>query len=128
LAVFAGPQAVGTVGAVARYRLWKDEHPRTAHDFLDASNFAVRNLVASRSPGDFFEAWDQTRTLGMELGRQIGSDAVLDAPGSLEPAPFVKALGAGNETGIAAFPQGLPSSLPPGLTPLILSREGLRWE
>jgi len=128
LAVFPGPEAVRTVGAVARYRQWKAEQPKTAHDFLDASNFAVRNLVKAATPTALLEAWVQARTLGIDLGREIGSDASLDAPAGLEPAPFVKALGAGNETGVAAFPDGLPSRLPSGLTPLVLSRDGVRWE
>ena len=126
LAVFAGPEAVRTVGSIARYREWKAANPGAAGDFLDASNAAVRRLTSSRSA--FAASWDETRQLGLELGRQIGSDASLGVPDGIDPGTFVKALGAGNETGVAAFVQGFPASLPPALTPLVVSAEGLRWE
>ena len=129
LALFAGPEAVRTVGAIGRYRSWASEAPRAAHDYLDASNAAVVALVAARTRTERLEAWVRARDLGLELGRQIESDAALAVPEALNPATFVKALGAGNETGLAVAPQeGFPSPLPPGVAVLVISREGLRWE
>lgn len=125
LALFAGPEAVRTVGSISRYRTWKDAHRGAAQDFLDASNAAVRGIVSSRSWADLRASWDLAKELGLDLGRQIGSDASLTAPDGLEHA-FVKALGAGNETGLVAG--DLPCPLPDEFTPLTVSPEGLRWE
>lgn len=129
LALFAGPQAVKTVGSIALYRQWKEDAPGAARDFLDASNAAVQTFLRAQTPAALQAAWEQTRILGRNLGQQIGSSADLEVPGGLDPQTFVKALGAGNETGLAAaFPPGFPQPLPPGLTPLVPSQEGLRWE
>jgi phosphomevalonate kinase len=129
LALFPGPQAVRTVRSIARYREWKAAAGRTAREFLDASNAAVDALLRARNRAAFLEAWSRTAGLGVELGNQIGSDATVAVPEGLAPRTFVKALGAGNETGLAAAPEdGFPSPLPEGLVPLIVSREGLRWE
>ena len=128
LAVFSGPEAVRTVGSIARYREWQADAPRRAGAFLEASNEAVLSLTAAGSPTQVLAAWGRCRTLGLELGEAIGSDAALPVPTGLDPQAFVKALGAGNETGVAAFPQGVPLPLPEGLTALNLAMEGLRWE
>ena len=129
LALFSGPEAVRTPGAIARYRAWKTESPALAHDFLDASNSAVAALVRAKTRQTLREAWSQARAFGLEVGNQIGSDASLDVPSGLAEDTFVKALGAGNETGLAvASEEGFPTPLPLGLVPLKLSREGLRWE
>jgi len=128
LALFAGPEAVRTVGSIARYLQWKLDNPRTAHDFLDASNAAVGSLVKARRPA-LLEAWQAAKTLGLEVGNQIDSDASLAVPEGLPPQTFVKALGAGNETGIAVAPtEGFGNPMPPGLVPLQISPEGVRWE
>jgi len=127
LALFAGPEAVRTVGSIARYRQWKAREPERVHDFLDASNAAVRGLTLAKTPSALMVAWDLAKELGLDLGRRIGSDASLAVPGGLDPRTFVKALGAGNETGVAAgteFPQPLPAEL----SPLTVAVEGLRWE
>lgn len=126
LAVFSGPEAVRTPGAIGRYRQWKLGNPGA--EFLDASNAAVRRLTSTTDPRDFVAAWEACRTLGHDLGEKIGSSAALAPPKGLEPVPFVKALGAGNETGVAAFPGGLPTPLPEGFAALVPSSEGLRWE
>jgi len=126
MALFSGPEAVRTTGSIARYRAWKAANPDAARDFLDASNAAVRSLVAAHQ--DQMRApWDQARLLGLDLGSRIASDASLEPPEGLDPECFVKALGAGNETGLAVgFGGPLPEA--PGLTPVVHSPEGLRWE
>lgn len=126
LALFDGPEAVRTVGSISRYRTWKETHPDAARDFLDASNAAVAALTRAGDPAGLLFAWDQCRRLGLDLGTHIGSDATLSLPPGLDPSTFVKALGAGNETGLVAG--DLPSPLPEGLFPLTCSPEGLRWE
>lgn len=125
LAVFAGPEAVRTVGSIARYRRWKADAPAEAGNFLDASNAAVRALVAAKTPGAIDEAWRRARDLGLEVGAAVDSPAQLDPPPGLGPNTLVKALGAGNETGVA---MGAVPPLPPGLTDLVPSPEGVRWE
>lgn len=128
LALFSGPEAVRTVGSIARYRAWKASDPAAARDFLDASNAAVRAFASARGPAAVREAWGQTKALGLDLGFRVGSDASLDVPRGLDPGTFVKALGAGNETGLAAaFEADFPRPLPEGLAALVPT-EGLRWE
>jgi phosphomevalonate kinase len=128
LALFPGPEAVRTVGSIARYRSWKDREPRAARDFFDANNAAVR-AFSTAAPGAVRDTWSVCRDLGLDLGRRIGSEADLPVPPGLGEGTFVKALGAGNETGLAAdFDRGFPSPLPGDLVPLVPSREGLRWE
>lgn len=127
LALFPGPELVRTVSSIALYRQWKTAHPREARDFLDASNAAVRALVFSATRADALAAWSEARTLGVDLGQRIGSEARLEPPLELPPDTFVKALGAGNETGLVAG-DDLPHPLPSGLTPVRRAPEGLRWE
>ena len=131
LAVFAGPEAVRTVGSIARYRDWKSHAPAEAGNFLDASNAAVRALVSAKSPDAVTQAWQTARVLGLELGDKIGVPAHLEVPpglAGLDPQTFVKALGSGNETGLVALRPPLPKPLPTGLTALVPSPEGIRWE
>ena len=128
LAVFSGPEAVRTVGSIARYREWKAENHRAAGNFFDASNAAVRSLTSAKTLPALTDAWNQARTLSIDLGNRIASDASLAVPQGLAPETFVKGLGAGNETGLAAFAGGFPSPLPSSLTPLVVSKDGLRWE
>jgi phosphomevalonate kinase len=129
LAVFSGPEAVRTVGSIARYREWKARDPGAARDFFDASNAAVRALASAAGAEAWLEAWARCRELGVDLGEKIGSPAGLAVPEGLPEGAFVKALGAGNETGAAAFrcPVG-PGDLPEGLVNLTVAPEGLRWE
>lgn len=126
LAVFSGPEAVRTTGAISRYRGWKASHPDEARDFLDASNAAVGALVQAPR-GQLRAPWERCRALGLDLGTRIASDASLGVPDGLPSDTFVKALGAGNETGLAV---GFDGPLPglPGLAPLVSSIEGWRWE
>jgi hypothetical protein len=127
LAVFAGPEAVRTVGAIGRYQTWKAENPGAARDFLDRSNAAVGSLVRTRNANALLAAWSEARDLGRELGRRIASDADLAVPKGLPPTTFVKALGAGNELGVAVVEESTPE-LSPVLFPVRISSEGLRWE
>jgi len=123
LGLFAGPEAVKTVGSIARYRAWKGADPDAARDFFDASNAAVRALVSAASPSAWCEAWRQARDVGLDVGQRIGSDARLEPPEGQAPDTLVKALGAGNETGVAVVQNDWTN-----LTRLDLSPEGLRWE
>jgi len=125
LAVFPGPQVVKTTRSIDLYRAWQAIEPRSAGVFVERSNAAVAALTKARSPEAFLAAWGDCREVGVGLGAAIGSDARLPGAEGL----FVKALGAGNETGLAAGPpDAFPRPLPPGWEPLTLAPEGLRWE
>lgn len=126
LALFPGPELVRTPGSIARYRTWQAQHPASARDFLDASNGSVRALVTAPTSSALRDAWETSRDLGLDLGRRIDTPADLEAPRGLEGV-FVKALGAGNETGLVAAFGGEFPPLGPGLTALTIS-EGWRWE
>jgi phosphomevalonate kinase len=121
LSVFAGPQAVRTTGSIALYRAWQSAHPDEAERWLRDSNAAVSTLAADT---DWFGAAEHCRALGLEVGRRVGSSAELLPPAGLPPGTFIKAMGAGNETGLAASPTPLTA---PGVSRLTVT-EGLRWE
>jgi len=122
LAVFPGPRAVRTVGSIARYREWKAAHSDDADRFLRDNNEAVRALTEASGPS-WFEAAERVRRLGLDLGNRIGRSAEIPRPAGLDDT-FVKAAGAGNETGLAAASDGV---WPSGVTPLRIA-EGWRWE
>jgi phosphomevalonate kinase len=123
MAVFSGPEAVRTTGSIALYRAWQAGHPDEAERWLNDSNDAVRTLAGAVGTA-WWQAAERCRHLGLAVGRQVGSPAELPRPEALSSDVFIKALGAGNETGLAVSSAPLTS---PGLTPLTIA-EGLRWE
>jgi len=123
MAVFSGPEAVRTMGSIALYRAWQTAHPDEADRWLRGSNEAVRAL-ADAAGSDWWAAAERCRQQGLAVGRQVGSPADLARPDGLRAEVFIKALGAGNETGLAASAGPLTA---PGLAPLTVA-EGLRWE
>lgn len=137
LALFAGSAEVRTVSAIASYESWKTENPEEAADYLAASNASVRKLTAAGTWGELFPLWKACRNLGLNLGERIGVSANLDTEKALGdladregPDGFLfKALGAGNETGLAAGePKAFPQPLPSALKRLVPSPEGVREE
>ncbi len=123
LSVFAGPRAVRTTSSIALYRSWQTDHPDEAERWLRSSNAAVKTL-AGASGNDWFDAAERCRQLGLKIGLRIGAEADLIRPAELAHYVFIKALGAGNETGLAASVSPLSA---PYLTRLTVA-EGLRWE
>jgi phosphomevalonate kinase len=132
MAVFAGPKAVKTTSSIALYRAWQAQEPHAAGAFVEQSNAAVKTLAPCRAWPELREAWRTCRTLGADLGEVLGSSAQLALPPSFPPdsdSVFYKALGAGNETGLAAGEAGVfGSRLPEMLEPVQLAPEGLLWE
>lgn len=129
LAVFPGPELVRTVGSIGRYRAWQTASGRAARDFRERSDAAVGDLARAADPTARRAAWTLCRDLGLAVGEAIGSPAGLDLPAGWPAATFVKALGAGNETGLAAdFGDGRPEPLPEGQAALVPAAEGLRWD
>lgn len=132
LAVFSGARAVPTPGAVARYREWKRTHPAEARRFLLDSNQAVLRFARAGSIDEALERVELSRELGIQLGTWIGADARMEAPPALVGEDAVcKAVGAGNELGVAFLRDGERLADPPGASGFELVRiaaEGLRWE
>lgn len=137
LALFAGSAEVRTVSAISSYEKWKAENPEEAADYLGASNPSVQRLTTAGNWAELFPLWKACRNLGLLLGERIGVSAKLDTEKALGelaeregPDGFLfKALGAGNETGLAAgSSEVFPAPLPSGLKILVPSPEGVREE
>ncbi|NNM67865.1 MAG: hypothetical protein HKM06_07640, partial [Spirochaetales bacterium] len=122
-ALFPGPEAVKTVSSILAWNTWKTQNPENFYHFLDQSNRAVQDLARSPEWTQFRQAWEKCKSLGIAIGDAIGKSAVLASPFSNSEI-FVKALGAGNETGIAAgHLLDKISPLPPQVAPMRLSSE-----
>jgi phosphomevalonate kinase len=126
--LYPGPRAVTTADAIARYEAWKIRNPRGARDFLEASNDAVRRFIHAASLSDAMQSFHACRTIGRELGEEIGVSACVESPPALDAA-WCKAVGAGNELGACLLPRGAP--LPavddtPGQ--LVHQDGGIAWE
>ena len=101
LSLFPGRQAVATVSAVTRLREWSAAHPHEWREFLLASNRLVEAFVGAGSWPDAARVLQEYGTLTARLGADIGVPAEMQPPQGLpEGAPF-KAVGAGNELGVA---------------------------
>lgn len=99
LALFRGGAPVQTKDAVARYVAWKADRPRRAMRFMERSNECVEGFLAAGSWTEA-ERWvEAARTLSIELGAEIGAPAVVHRPAGFDG--LVKAVGAGNELGVA---------------------------
>ncbi len=123
LAVFAGPSAVRTTGGIALYERWKASRAEGPGWFIAESNSDVDELALASGEGWLFAA-EKARDLGVIMGRAIGCPAEIPRPADLADDVFIKAVGAGSETGLAASLQPLEG---PGLTSVRVA-EGLRWE
>ena len=126
--LFPGPEAVKTVSSISAWNTWKSQEPENFYFFLDQSNRAVQELARPSEWVQRRQAWERCKSLGIAIGEAIGRSAVLTSPFS-DNEIFVKALGAGNETGLAiGFPLENFSPLPPHVEPFCLSSEGIRFE
>ena len=99
LSLFAGPQPVDTRRAIGAYTEWKTARPHEAARFLRESNDAVTRFVNADSWEAAQPAFDDCARLGRALGDAIGVSASIDAPA----AARAKAVGAGNELGLAVL-------------------------
>ncbi|TVQ23840.1 MAG: hypothetical protein EA382_09255, partial [Spirochaetaceae bacterium] len=99
LALFAGPQPIDTRRAIGAYTEWKTAHPDEAARFLLESNDAVLRFVNADSWEAAQPAFDDCARLGRALGDAIGVSASIDTPAAVR----VKAVGAGNELGLAVL-------------------------
>jgi phosphomevalonate kinase len=129
MAVFPGPQAVKTTRSIDLYRAWQATQPTSAGQFVERSNAAVAALAKARSTEALLSAWEDCREVGLAVGSAIGSNAQLPPFETPLEGLFVKALGAGNETGLSAgAAEAFLRPLPETWEPLTLAPLGLRWE
>jgi hypothetical protein len=112
LYLFHGERSLSTPGAIGKYRQWRLGRPAEAKRFLRESNRLVRAFSRAASRGEALRSLRRCRELGLRWGEAIGAPAAMQLPpdwGGIRPEDC-KALGAGNELGLA-FPE-LPPELP----------------
>lgn len=105
LTLFFGAHPISSRAAVEAYVAWKQKEPDEAAQFLTKSNGLVARLASSVDKSDMIDSLYRYRELQLELGRAINVPADMTYPGTA----FYKAVGAGNELGIA-----LESEVPAG--------------
>ena len=124
--LFPGPAAVATPGATRRYSKWKGDHPRDARDFLERSNFLVRRLCECTTWAEAGRIFAEITARGVRLGQHIGTPADITEPEDSAGA-LCKALGAGNEAGIAIVSPRDRRDAVLGATPVAVSEQGVLW-
>jgi phosphomevalonate kinase len=100
LALFAGAAPVRTADSVGKYARWKRQHKESAAHFLSESNRCVSGFAASKSWEEASTWFTACRDLSVWLGVQIGVPAEIAPPGMIDSSA-TKAVGAGNELGVA---------------------------
>lgn len=128
LALFPGPDPVATGGAVSRYRDWASANPGDHAAFVRRSNGLVDSFVRAGSWEAALPLLLDYRALALNLGERIGVSARMEPSASDAPGVVTKAVGAGNELGVAFLGGTAAAEVPHGLEPLPVSAEGVRWE
>jgi phosphomevalonate kinase len=123
--LFAGPDAVITRGAVGRLREWQSSHAREWGAFLAESNRLVLQFAGAGGWADALAVLREYRELTQRLGEGIGVTAEIAVPAGLPGEAFTKAIGAGNELGIALVHEA--GSISPEFVPVTVAAEGARW-
>jgi phosphomevalonate kinase len=129
LHVYRGERSVATAGAAGRYQAWKRRDPAEARAYLGENNRLVGLLL--QAPG-----WEAARgvlaelsRLAVDLGDRIGVPARMPPPAALEGSgAFCKAVGAGDELGVALGVSEAERARAAWLERLEIAPEGLRWE
>jgi phosphomevalonate kinase len=129
LVLFRGEAPVESSGSVSRFERWMGEFPHRAAKFLDRSDQLVREIVAAESWEDARLQLEAYRSLSIELGEQIGVSAEITPPEQIrESAAWWKAVGAGNELGVAVLRSSEKTdALPDGTELVRCTAEGLQW-
>ncbi len=111
LYLFHGERSLSTPGAIGKYREWRLRRPEEAGSFLEQSNRLVRSFSRAASRLEALGSLRRCRELGLRLGEAIGVPAAMQPPDDWDGirAEDCKALGAGNELGLA-FPELPPES------------------
>ena len=133
LYLFHGERSLSTPVAIGKYREWRLRRPEEAGSFLEKSNRLVWSFSRAASRLEALGSLRRCRELGLRLGESIGVPAAIRPAGDWDGirAEDCKALGAGNELGLA-FPE-LPPEMPPdglpeSLRPARLASQGLAQE
>jgi phosphomevalonate kinase len=135
VALFAGPEPVGSSGAASRYRAWKARDPGSAAAFLEESNIRVLEFIRAPSATAAVSKLEACRKLGIRVGEAIGVPARIEAPAGLDPRTC-KAVGAGCELGACLLAPGGPAdpavrnsaSDSEGFERVRISSEGVAWD
>jgi phosphomevalonate kinase len=98
LFIFSNTSPVSTHDAIKRYYGWKENYPKRAMKFLRDSNSAIIEFIQAPTREEAKTAFKKCRSLGIELGEEIGVPASVTPPRDMGGALF-KATGAGNELG-----------------------------
>jgi hypothetical protein len=125
LYLFHGERSLSTPQAIDSYRDWRGRKPLDARQFLEESNRRVAAFTQAASRSQALGCLRLCRELGLRLGEEIGVPARLRAAPGLDEQDC-KALGAGNELGLA-FPER-PLDRLAGLQRVRLAVEGLALE
>jgi phosphomevalonate kinase len=130
LYLFPGDRSLSTPEAIVRYRDWRRREPEQSRRFLEDSNRHVEDFACAASRREARGFLRRSRELGLRLGEAIGVTAALAPPGQAAAGSLrsedCKALGAGNELGLA-FPEH-PLDGVPGLQRVRLAGQGLAQE
>jgi len=128
MAVFSGPQKVSTVSSIHQYNAGKLLDPGQVQRLRTQSDEAVQRLTASHRVEAFLEAFAQCRQVGLVWGTFLDCSAEVPRPQGIDSSIVTKALGAGNELGLAVPFSRRAGSLHPELSLVRVSPEGFRWD
>jgi len=133
LYLFHGERSLSTPVAIGKYREWRLRRPEEAGSFLEKSNRLVWSFSRAASRLEALGSLRRCRALGLRLGEAIGVPAAMHPPDDWDGirAEDCKALGAGNELGLAfpeLPPETPPDGLPGSLRPARLASQGLAQE
>ncbi len=129
LYLFHGERSLSTPGAIGRYLDWRQHRPEEARRFVEESNRQVVGFAAAASRSQALDSLRRCRELGLQLGKAIGVPAIMAVPDVATGLneKDCKALGAGNELGLA-FPEQPLRRLAGGLQQVRLAGDGLALE
>lgn len=130
LLLVRGSGPVRTPGALSRFEGWMREQPVAAAHALDRSDALIRAVLDAGGWEEALAHLEAYREWSLELGDAIGVPAAFGLPpGVAGCASWWKAVGAGNELGVAAVARPIdPAALPDGAEPLEIATRGLVWE
>ena len=140
---FRGAASVSTQAAITRYNDWQRRNRHQSRALLDSLNRAVAHISRCHKWHEALPSARLARAIGLELGAAIGVPAAIEIPGDIgspvgpnASMPFLKAVGAGNELGVLfgapsnASATASATTLPPlpGINPLTIEDDGIRWD
>jgi phosphomevalonate kinase len=125
LYLFAGSHSVSSDKAIVKYLAWKYEQPAAADQFLKQSNAAVIAFVEADSWDQARPHFEHYRELAIRLGHDIGVTAEITPPTGIEETMY-KAVGAGNELGVALGAEGSAAERAE-LVSLKIAKRGVVW-